>query len=328
MSLIADLIGGFLGHKDDKKVNKMTKEQLQIQKDLADRQIELSKYMEELSRQAAGMKGNFTNPYGSGAVYDPATGTWKTQLSPEEKAVQDASYKEELARNTHDQEIRRKGLDDFEKMRERSSTEATGALHDINAFKRGFGKLDEASVGAQMRNDRVGAVNAGYDDAARAAQTLQLRTGNSAIGDALTDIARNRVRDTMQVGSPELEGIQFAQGINDKRSANLYDIYKGFGDEARGFYDAQFAPSGYAQNAYNAGTDAQKFDLSKLDLAMGGSGQAASTIGQASQGINTGYNTMFNNRIANPTGKFIMGASNSIEDAIGQLFSGGMSFGG
>lgn len=328
MSLVADLIGGFLGMKDDKKVNKLTKEQLAIQKQLADRQIEISKYIEELSKKAAGLNGSFTNPYGSGAVYDPATGTWKTQLSPQEKAVQDASYQEELMRDTHDQDIRRKGLDDFEKMRERSSGEATNALRDINAFKRGFGRADEGSIGAQLRNDRVGAVNAGYDDAARAAQTLQLRTGNSAIGDALTDIARNRVRDTMQIGSPEVEAMGIAQDLNDKRSANLYDIYKGFGDEARGFYDAQFAPSGYAQQAYNAGTDASKFDLSKLDLAMGGSGSAASTIGQAASGINAGYNSLFQNRIANPTGKFIMGASQSLEDAIGQMFSGGMSFGG
>lgn len=316
MSILGDVIGLVSGFSADKKTNKLNKEQLELEKMLANNQIDISKYMMELSKLAASGvgKGSFTDPYGSGAVYDPATGTWKTQLSPQEKAIQDASYQEELNRNTADQDIRRQGLNDYEKMRERSGTEATRALANIKAFQQGFGKLDPTQIASIIRGDREGAINAGYDDAARAAQTLQLRTGSSAAGDALTTLARNRVRDTASLGSPILEGIQFANEQNNTNLGQLYDVYKGFGDEARAFYDAPFAPSGYAAGAYNAGTDAQKMDLSKLDLALGGSGSAAGTVGQAAQDSGAAFAQFMKNRIANPFGALATGIDKSIED--------------
>jgi hypothetical protein len=327
---VTSLISGITGKKDDKKVNQMSAEELAIQRMLANRQIDISKYMEELSKKAAGLNGTFTDPYGGGATYNAATDKWETKLSPQQAPIQDASYQEELDRNTHDQQIRREGLQSFELARQRSAGRATDALGDIDAYKRGFGKIDAGRLASSMRGDREKAVNAGYDDAARAAQTVQMRTGNSAITDALTGLARSRIRDTAQIGSPEVEALQIAQGLNDSTQDRLYDVYKGFNDEGRQFYDAQFTPSSYNADAYAKLTDAMKFDLSKLDLALGGSGQAASTIGNAAAGNAAAFQSYLGNRIANPTGKFIQGAGSAIQDLFKLLpgAGGGMSFGG
>lgn len=325
MSIIGDVFGLVTGFMADKKTNKLSREQLELDRMLANRQIDVSKYIEELAKRAAAMEGTFTDPYGSGATFDPASGKYTTQLSPEEKAVQDASFREELDRMIKDQAIRRQGLGDFESMRKRSVGEATGALGDINAFKRGVGRIDPTRVGSQIRADRTGAINAGYDDAARAAQTLQLRTGSSAVGDALSALARDRTRTHgTTMGSPELEGLQFAEGINNDRQKNLFDIYKLFGDEGRAFYDAGYQPSGYAESAYNKGADAMKFDLSKLDLAMGGSGTAATTIGNAQALGQQGFQNFMGNRVVNPTGKFAMGMDAALENAMKKIFSGGI----
>jgi hypothetical protein len=61
-----------------------------------------------------------------------------------------------------------------------------------------------------------------------------------------------------------------------------------------------------------------KFDLSKFDIAQGGSGTAAAGLGGAAAGLRAGYATAEANRIHNPTGKFI----SSSGDLISQLIKG------
>lgn len=309
----ASLLGAGMGFLADKKANKLAKKQLKIQGKLADRQIDISRYIEEYARQAAGMNGEINDPYGGFARFNPVTGKYELALNPHERAAQDASYGEELDRLTKDQDIRRRGLTDFERMRGKSSTEADIALEDMRAFKRGVGKIDPNAVGGQLRADRTRAINAGYDDAERAAQTLQLRTGSSAVGDALASLARDRARSQAEgMGSPELEGIQFADQINQGRQDNLAGLYGMFGDEARGFYDAQFQPSSYNAEAIARLQDVQKFDLSKLDLAMGGSGAAASTIGDAAAGLR-GAQQVYNQSKIHAPGAKLVGALGNLD---------------
>lgn len=319
----ASLLGAGLGFLGDRKQNKLVKKQLKEQKRLNDRQIDISRYIEEYARKAGGLNGDIEDAFGGFVRYNPVTKKYELNLNPQERAVQEASYGEELDRMTKDQDIRRRGLTDFERLRGRSSNEADIALQDMQAFKRGVGRVDPGAVGGQLRADRTRAINAGYDDAERAAQTLQLRTGSSAVGDALASLARDRVRAQAQIGSPELEGLEFAEGINTSRQDQLAGLYGMFGDEARGFYDAAFTPSTYGDAALARLQDRQKFDLSKLDLAMGGSGEAASTIGNAAAGLrqaNLGYNQ---SRIHAPGAKLVGALGNLDWEELGKSLGWG-----
>lgn len=307
LTLGASVIGAIKGNKADKAKNKRASQQMRDEKDYARQQIDLSRYIADYAKQAGNMNGEINDIYGGRTWFNPVTGKYETTLGAEQRGIQAQSDIEEADRYGLDQSIRRAGLTDFETMRDRSAGEATTALDDIRNFKRGVGTLDAGRVGSQLRADRTGAINAGYDDAERAAQTMQLRTGSSAVGDALTALARDRVRAQSAIGSPELEGIEFAEGVNQNRENNLMQRYGTFGNEGRQFYDAAFSPAGYNTEALGRLGDLQKFDLSKLDLAMGGYGQAAGTIGNAATGQRAGFAGTEANRIHAPGAKLWQG---------------------
>lgn len=329
MSILGDIVGLVSGYKADKKTNKLSKQQLAIDRDLANRQIDISKYIEQLAREVAGRGSDVSDSYGNKAYYDPTTKTYKTELGGVQKQLQDASDQEELRRQVADNAIRRQGLNQFEQSRQRSSGEAGTALSRLNAFRRGIGRVDPQQVASMLRADRTGAVNAGYDDAERAAQTLQLRTGSSSLTDALANIGRDRARSlATTMGSPELEGLQYSEGINKDREARLFDIYSGFNQEGKSFYDTAFAPSTAADKADARLADAMKFDLSKFDLAMGGSGSAASTIGRAQALGQQGFQNYMGNRVVNPTGKLIGGIDTMIDDNAAKILKAITGMGG
>lgn len=323
MSLLTDLIGGFLGAKSDSKANKVNKEQLKIDKDLANRQIEISKYIEGIAKQIAGLSGNTTDYYGTEIFYNPQTGKYEMRLGDTPKRMQDVSDAEDFSRLTVDQQLRRRGLQDYERMRARSSGQATREFDRLQNFRQGVGKVDADRLGSQIRADRTRAVNAGFDDAERSARTLQLRTGSSAVGSALSNLARDRVRAQASIGSPEVEALEMAEGINRNREQSILDSYGQFGNEGRAFYDAAFTPNNTAGDAYDRIADLMKFDLSKYDLAMGGSGSAASTIGNAARGLREGTNQYLQNRIASPWGNFVASGGRRIDEAIKQFLSMG-----
>ena len=319
---ILGLGAGIAGFISDKKKNKRAKKQMKFEKEAQKKQFDLADYIQSLAKQAASMSGNTEDVWGGKTSYDPVTGTYKTTLGEPQQRIQNASDAEDLLRNTHDMGLRRQGLNDFERMRERSSGEADTALRDMGAFKRGVGAVDAGRVASQLYADRTKAVNAGYDDAERAAQTLQLRTGNAAIGDSLGALARDRVRAQSSIGSPELEGLQFAEGINSGRQDKLSNLYNMFGNEARGIADVGFDPSQIGENA-NARTDALRgFDLSKLDLAMGGSGSAAGVVGNATAGRRAGYQLTENMRVP-ATANFLTGMDKWVNDTAKAFMPGG-----
>lgn len=325
MSLFTSILGGVLGLGADKKQNKLAKEQLATDKRLADRQIQISQYIEQLAKEITGKGSDVYDPYGGYARYNPETKRYEYSLGGAQKDIQGASDREELMRAVEDQAIRRTGLKDFENMRQRSSLRADSALGDIDAARRGVNRIDPAALGGQLRADRTRSVNAGYDDAERAATKLQLRTGSSAVGDALAALARDRTRAQAEIGSPEVDALGMAEGINQSREDRDYNRYKLYGDEARGFYDAGYQPSTYDAQAYARLGDQQKFDLSKYDLGMGGSGQAASTIGDAAAGLRQGFQLYNQSRIHAPMSKFVTGLGNSMDSAgfdIMKLLSG------
>jgi hypothetical protein len=325
MSLLGDALGLFFANRSDRRTNRLSREQLETDRELTERQIEISRYIEELARSVAGLNGDFYNASGGSAVYNPETGRYEVRMGPQAQRIQNASDEEELARYTGDQRLRREGLEDSERMRERSVGEADTALSNALAFQRGVGRVDPSRIASQLRTDRTGAVNAGYDDAAKAAQTLQMRTGNSAVGDALSALARDRARAiATTAGSPDVEALGIANELNQGKQSQLFDIYQMFGNEGRSFYDAGFGPSTRAAEADAQLADRMKFDLSKYDLAMGGSGNAASTIGRAQALGQNAFQNFMGNRVANPTGRLIGGIDEMFDRLARTMASGGM----
>lgn len=327
MPLGLDLAAVGAGYFADKKTNKLVKKEFKGQKELTKKQTDIGDYIQQLAKQAATTNSDIYDPSGGYTRFNPETGRYEYALGAEQKGIQGASYAEELARNTIDQQVRRTGMLDAERQRQIASNRADRALTDIDAARRGVGMVDPRAVAGQLQTDRMAQLNAGYDDAERAARTMQLRTGSSAVGDALTSLARDRVRAQASVGNPNLEALEFAEGINAGRTNQNYGIYNNMEQRGSNFYDAQFQPSAYEQLGRENLGKQMDFDMSKLDLGMSGGSQAGATFANAQKGQQNAFAQMMGNRIASPTGSALSGASNAFDAAAKkamQMYTGGM----
>jgi len=322
MALLADLGALWAGHKGDKKANKYAKKEYKAQQALTEKQGGIADYLQQLAKQAAATNSDIYDPSGGYTRYNPVTGRYEYALGKEQGDIQDASYQEELARNTLDQQIRRSGLTDYERMRQESSNRRDRSLLDIDAARRGVGMVDPRDVAGQLLTSRTGQLNAGYDDAERAARTMQLRTGSSAVGDALSSLARDRVRAQAGMGTPGLEALEFAEGINQGRTQQNYGVYGQYGDEARGFYDAQFAPSAYEQLGRENLNKQQEFDLAKLDLGTNAATNAGGVLANAQRGQTGAYNAFVGSRVKSPLQNLLTGYSNAEDAAVKKFMPG------
>lgn len=324
---LGDIFGGIAGLKSDKKKNKRASEELALERSLANQQIDISKYIQDLSKQVVSRGSGITDPYsGQTSGYDPVTGTYKGALSEGQRAVQGASDQEELARNTVDQEMRRRALQDAEKNRQLASGQVGPALTDLNLFKQGVGAVNPEQIASSLRLSRTGAVNAGYDDAARSASMLGARTGSSAVADALAGLGARRAQTIAQTaGTPDVEGLQTADEINKSRLGQKVGLYDLFNTNANKVYDSPFTPSTAGNDAYTKALQGQQLDLTRFSTAMGGSGTAAAGIGSAAATDRGAYGITEGNRVAAPTGKFIGALGNNLDSLFGgnQGSSGG-----
>ncbi|HSW91782.1 MAG TPA: hypothetical protein VLG09_04000 [Candidatus Saccharimonadales bacterium] len=321
------LIGSLTSFLGDKKKYKLSKQQLDLQKQLADHQISIDDYIQGLSKQLMDMGSTQVDPYGGVTGYDPVTKTYRSTLGPVQQALQDASDREEAKRLTVDQAMRRGAMSDAERNRQLAGGAERQALDELGRFKQGVGAVDEGQLASSIRLNREREVNAGYDDAERAAQTLALRTGSSAVGDALTALARDRVRAQASIGDPNLDALQTAQGINSQRAGDITNQYGVFANRASMMPDVSFTPAPYAGIADAKIGDLQKFDLGKYDVAQGGSGTAAAGIGQAAAGLRAAYDTspLKTGNLLSSAGQTIgaLGNNKDITNALMKLFNGG-----
>lgn len=299
---VGSAIGGLIGGS---KKNKQAKRDYELQKKLADKQIEYSDYIQSLAKDLQSRDFTLTDPSGGVSGYDPTTNTYRSTLGPQQRQIQDASYNEELARNTIDQAIRRQGIQDVEARRQTASGDANAQRTNLLDFLGGVGQVDGTRIGNQLRTDREAAINAGYDDAARAATTLGLRTGSSSVESALRGIARARAQDRLQIGSPDIEGMQIAEGINRNRLSDRSNLYGLFTTQANDRFETGFNPSTYDAEGRALAQDQQKIDLSKQEISMGGSGAAAAGVGNAAAGIRAGAQQRMNNTNYNLFGDFL-----------------------
>jgi hypothetical protein len=317
---IGGLVGSFMTAKAQKQQNKRAKEQLAIDKSLADQQIDISKYIQSLSQALMGQGSTQIDPYGGMTYYDPNKKAYVSTLGPKQQALQDASDAEEMRRLQIDQYARRGALQDIEGNRQQAGGAERDALRRAGLFREGVGAVDAGNLASQIRLNREGAVNAGYDDTERAARTLQLRTGSSAVTDALGGLARDRVRSLASIGDPETEALGAAQDINSSRYGAITNDYGVFGNRASVMPDTTFTPAPYSGIADAKLADQMKFDLSKYEVAQGGSAGAAAGIGSAAAGLRQGYAATEANRILSPTGQAIAAGGQTIDSIISKLF--------
>lgn len=311
---IAGSIAGLLGNQAK---NRDAKLQFAQQKDLANSQSGIAGLLQQIAI-AQGNKGTGTSDeYGGGAQYDPATGTWKSTLGAPQKAVQDASYSEEAARMSGDQAIRRYGLGQADQLRQGAVGDAQSAQRSYNLFNQGVGAVDPDSIAASMRLSRTGAVNAGYDQAQKAAGTMSLRTGTAA-GDTFAGLARNRAQDLARsAGDPYTEALQLAEGINNSRGQQKLGAYNLFADRGSNFYDAQFNPSTYAQQGQDNAFKSAGLQLDNFNASTGAMGNAAATYGSAAAGLRGGAQQQMQNTNYAAPAQFINSMGTALDNAGG-----------
>lgn len=324
---IGGLIGAFKTAKAQKKQNERAKEQLAIDRSLANQQIDISKYIQMLSQQLMQQGSTQVDPYGGTTYYDPATKTYHSTLGPRQQMLQDASDAEEAKRLTLDQYMARNARNDIEGNRQIAAGGERDAFRRAQLFREGVGTVDAGNLASQMRLNRERTVNAGYDDAARAARTLQLRTGSAGLDDAISGLARDRVRSLADIGDPETEGFALAEQANNQRYGNILNDYGVFGNRGSMAPDVSFTPAPYAGIADAKTADQMKFDLAKYEVAQGGSSAAASGIGSAAAGLRQGYAATEANRIPSPWGQAIAAGGQSLDSIIKNIF-GAVSGGG
>lgn len=325
---IGSIIGAIGGLSADKKKNAQTQQQLDLERQLANQQVDISQYIQGLSKDVVGRGSGITDPYSGQTVgYDPASNTYQAPLTGLQQQGQTASDQEALARNTVDQEMRRTALQDAEKNRQMASGQVGNSINDINLFKQGVGAVDPASIASDLRLSRTGAVNAGYDDAARSASMLQARTGSSAVADALAGLGKQRANAiATTMGAPNTEALGMADDLNKSRLSQKVGLYDLFNTNANKVYDSGFTPSTAANDAYTKALQGEQLDLSRYNTAMGGSGTAAAGIGSAANGSQAAFNSAMANTVQNPFGRFAAGvgaAGDNIAKDFSQYFSGG-----
>jgi ABC-type transporter Mla MlaB component len=247
---------------------------------------------EQLGRQGS----DFQDSFGGGVQYDPETGTYIAGLSPQEQALQEASYAEEGKRLTLDQDLRRRQLTDAERMRGQASNEQDQALRDIDAFRGGVGQVDTSKLAAMLAANKAQQVNAGYDDVNRAVNTMSVRSGGDA-SDTLAGLARNRTRDLASVGDPYLEALNAGEQINTGRLQSRLGAYNIFNTGANRLNDQNFTPSGYNAAMLDRGATAEKLAQGWKDLQGSAASNAAQTYLGGGQLMNQGqtvYNKQYN----------------------------------
>ena len=311
---IASTVAGFI---DSGEKNEQNKEALALQRESFEEQKKYSEYLKQISDGILAQQGGFTGADGGGVQFDTTTGEASATLSPVRRGIQDASNAEEQARLTIDQAIRRQGLQDAEGNRQEDNVDLDNVRARQRNFNSGIGQVDAGQIGSQLRLDRTASVNAGFDEASRNATVLGQRTGNAAIGDSLSRLARERANQIAQtIGSPDIEGLSIAENVNNDRRTNLLSEQNLFSGLANNFKDVGYTPAPYTDIA-NAGIlDQQKLDLGRKEVAMGGNATAAANIGSAAAGLRGAYQQYNDTRIDNRFGNLFKDLQSAVPTGV------------
>lgn len=313
LSLASGVAGLLGGRAKNRQAQRIYQEQQRLGKRQEGFADDLNSIIGDLLKQ----NPNMTDAYGYGTTYDPVTGEWRSTVDPMSQQIQGASDQEELARYTVDQEMRRAGLQDSEALRGRAAVEAGTEMDALAAARSGVNRLDVDQIAGIMGADRTRAINAGYDDAMRAANAVSLRTGGDGT-QAFQALARNRANDIARLGNPMLDAISFTDNINQNRDAAAMGRFGQFMGEGRDFYDAGFGPSDRFDKAFDRQTIARNLFTQNKQLGMAGKETAAGITANQAAGMQRAGQQRLGGTDYALGSKFIGGLNN----VVGGLFPG------
>lgn len=271
------VIGGAASMNASSQASKAAGAGLSLQAALANQQMALA------GRQLNAQLGKQVDAMGNQQVYDEATNTWHTILSPIGRQLQEATNKEQLLRLTHDANLRREGMD---KNAARRGDE--GRLADALMRQYQYTQSNPRDMGDEMTSQLRLANMQGMADAneeLRRNFSLQsLRTGTDArtASDALRDMGKNwgdQVRSAN--ASVPVEGMQLGQAMAAGRMGDTLNQYNMLASRASNFEDAPFTPSNLNDSL------AAVMANQRLNAARGGS-VASGAYGAAASGLANG----------------------------------------
>lgn len=270
ISGLASIGSALLGSSAQKKALRLQAEEAARQNLIDQKQLALAERMIDLGLATQiDAQGNVT-------TYDEATNTWKVIPSEKQAQLQAASDDELLRQLNIDAPMARGEALRNSAMRGREASVADGQLADIQSTLAGRGRVDPNAVGSQLRMARQQAVNTGFDEVGRALSTMNLRSGATGAGQA-AQLGRARAQALAQtMGVPDLEGLQFAEGINASRLADKINNYGAIASRASNAQGFSFSPSSVAPSLANALQSARQG-------ATGAFGTATSGINAAGQ---------------------------------------------
>lgn len=268
------IIGSLLGRKSAKRKAKAEKAEADRQFGLSQRELALAEEQAQLAR-AGQIDAN-----GNRIIYDPATNTWKTELTPEQRRLLDASNLEEQRTLTYDAPAAR-----AEAMRQRSARQQQGdiaqgleaSLVDEIA---GRGQLSAPQIAASLRRSRAAATGRGFDEVKNSVATMATRTGGDQ-SRTLTSLARARGQAIAEsTGNPDLEARELAENINATRVNNRRGAYESLSDRANSGGGFNFTPSGTPTLLTQSMLNRQQIGQSGLTQAQRGVSLARQPIAQ------------------------------------------------
>lgn len=221
---------------------------------------------------------------GNQVVYDPATNTVVTVLSPEQQQLADAAQGAQLSRLTVDEPIRRQAIISGAERSGREGQLADAILaqfqdHTVN------GGVSPAALTSSMNLDRRAQINAGFDDVGDSILRQLVRGGTpESLQTAFRDLGRERTRQLGAVtGMPGVEGLKLAEAINQSRGNNMLQQYGPLAQRASGFTDTPIgrSPSDNLANASfaQAGSGASGLKDAILATAQAGNNYAQGMTG-------------------------------------------------
>lgn len=278
--LLSGLMGASSAKKAQDKQNALEAEQLAQQTALGNRQLDLATLQNK-----QGMAGT-VDANGNHMYYDDATNTWKTDLGTDGKRQLYATNHETMEQLGPDAAASRQERTAAADRRYREGSVADTTLSQYARDQANGGKYSPSSIESALRLSRTGAVNAGYDQVSSNASLAAARAGGAAgNGAALSAMAKARAQTLAEtMGTPYVEGIQTAEGLNNAASGQKLSEYNTLAGRASNVDGAPTATDTVSP-AIAAAIASQKSG------AASGNAQSASTIANAATGLRAANNT-------------------------------------
>jgi hypothetical protein len=216
---------------------------------------------------------------GNSLVYDEATNTWRTNLDPRQRQLNEAGREEALMRLLIDQAVRRREMQANERRRSVEGRVADAAL----ARYENTPEVSQAALRGTLAQTAGRGVNQAFDSVQADMGRQALRSG-SGMSQIVAELARKRgeaTRDAMLEAELKSYG---ADDINAKRRGTNLNEYTTLASRASNFDDTPLATD-----------NSQQAMLQAITNRVGGATQAgtgaAYATGVGTNAVNTGFNS-------------------------------------